>query len=109
MIVPLASVVRICVGVWYSVVEPLPAIEKYTSAFEDDATWNSGRLVVVVACTANEANGVVVPIPTRCPPARVMARTSVEEVAHLLGAFEVPPPPEPAQVPSGSLKQPLVS
>ena len=59
-------------------------------AFEVEATWKSGRAVVVVACTANDANGVVVPMPTRCPPASVMARRSVVEVAHLLGEFEVP-------------------
>jgi hypothetical protein len=80
---PFASVVRTVLGVWYKVVEPLPAMEKYTCALLVEATWKSGRLVVVVAWTAKDANGVVVPMPTRWPPASEMARRSVVEVAHL--------------------------
>ncbi len=106
---PFASVVSTCDGVWYKLVEPFAAMEKYTSALLVEATWKSGRFVVVVAWTAKDANGVDVPTPTRWPPASVMARRSVDEVAHLLGEFEVLPPPVPAHSPLGNLKQPLVS
>lgn len=44
---------------------PSPATERNRSAFEVEAISKRGWLVVVVACTAKDANGVEVPTPAR--------------------------------------------